>query len=219
MISACSNSLASTCPPRGVCVATIALAVFLCGCVKPPPAVSLSGSWPSEPSDFGKVTHNWTRQGRIMHYEEPVLEVFATVKSPEWRAALVNRSAKRERLSATEKAALAATHQKSAQEGYEVQLLVTTYDRRENDLAKQRRSIWSLSLLDDAGRRVRPTSVKRDRRPRRVIRSDFPRFGDFAEAYIARFPRDVELFRQGARRFSLIMSSHRGSVELVWRGK
>ena len=49
-----------------------------------------------------------------------------------------------------------------------------------------------------------------------TIRADFPSFGDFATAYIARFSRDKAVLGSNVQRVRLRMSSSRGGVELVW---
>jgi hypothetical protein len=51
------------------------------------------------------------------------------------------------------------------------------------------------------------------------VRSDFPAFGDFAVAYIARFPRDKQLLGPNVARLRLRMSSVRGFVVLTWDAK
>jgi hypothetical protein len=40
---------------------------------------------------------------------------------------------------------------------------------------------------------------------------------DFHIAYVATFPRAIELLRPDARQFSLKMGSSRGAVELGWK--
>jgi hypothetical protein len=111
---------------------------------------------------------------------------------------------------------LVAQEQAALADHYEVELLVTTWERRENDLDRGKRSVWNVRLVDDDGTELAPTEIVRDKRPREVLLADVPAFGDFAVAYIARFPRTTDLFRPGARHVKLHMWSPRGGVELAW---
>jgi hypothetical protein len=196
----------------GSLIASLALA-----CSAPAPqAVKLSDSWPSSTRSYGETTRDWTRHGKAWQGFAPIIEVHATFASPEWRAAYVAERARRERLSGDAHAALLAAEQQAAGDYYDVQLIVATHDERENDLAKGSRSIWRVALVDDQGNQVTPISIKRDRRPDETIRAYFPAMHELADAYIARFPKDVAVLRNGATRFALRVSSARGSVELVW---
>ena len=147
------------------------------------------------------------------------MHVVATFKSPAWRVAYVNRTTKEQRLQPSERAQLLAQQQEQAEQYFEMELLVTTYNRPENDLQKNARSIWKLALLDDRGNRVSPIEVKRDRRPPAVIRSYFPQLDHFAIAYVVRFPKTISILRPDAAQFSLRISGARGAVELVWRNQ
>lgn len=179
--------------------------------------VSLDGTWPEQPGSYRGVHEQWTRHGALREYPSIVLELYATFKSPAWRAAHAGYLAERRNMSNAARAIfLEQTRQGSEAEPYEVHLLVTTNDRRENDLTKGKRSVWRVVLVDAQGNEVEPLSIERDRRPREVIRAEFPDFGDFAEAYVARFPRDVVLLGPGVTQLSLKMGSARGGVELVW---
>jgi hypothetical protein len=65
-------------------------------------------------------------------------------------------------------------------------------------------------MLDDNGTEIEPLEIVRDKRPVLVVRSEFPSMGDFAFAYIAKFPR------RDPKAIRLRMSSERGGVELSW---
>lgn len=205
---------------------TIRLAAFLvalsglgaaCGGPSAVGQVPLSNTWPAQPGDYDEVTARWTRHAILRAPGQQALEVFATLKSPAWRAAHAAHRARIERLTPAAHAALVTSEQQAATEGpYEVELLVTTYDRRENDLHKGARSVWRVVLTDDQGNALEPTEIQRDRRPHGIVAAEFPQLTDFAVPYVARFPRSLELFGPDAKRIVLKMSSPRGAVELVW---
>lgn len=189
---------------------------MVAACSAAPRPVTLTEQWPASPRAYSDANRDWTRSGERHRGFDKVLEVDATFKSPEWRAAYVAERAKRERLPADAHAELLASEQQEANDYYDVQLIVATYDERENDLQKGERSVWRLALIDDQGRQVTPISIKRDRRPAEIVRAYFPAMNPLAQAYIARFPKDAGLLREGASKFTLRMSSARGAVELVW---
>jgi hypothetical protein len=71
--------------------------------------------------------------------------------------------------------------------------------------------VWRVRLLDEAGAEIEPLEIVKDKRPQLVLRSEFPAMGDFATAYIAKFPRKTE-----PANIRLRMSSERGGVEVSW---
>lgn len=190
------------------------------GCSSGPRAtgpVSLAGTWPAQPEGYREVTERWTRHAILRSSTEQVLEVFATLKSPEWHAAHVAYLAETEQLSPAARAELATSAQLTATQGpYEVALMMTTYDRRENDLDKGKRSIWRVVLTDGQGNALEPLEIERDRRPRGVIAAELPYLNDFATPYVVRFPRDLALMGPDAKQIALKISSTRGAVTLIW---
>lgn len=195
----------------------LALMGSLSACGAPPTPVALNEAWPTAPGQYDQVNRAWTRQGVLREFDQQVVEVFATFKSPAWRAAHLAHTTETRKLAPEARTALEELHKKSTIEFHEVQLLVTTWDRAENDLQKGVSSVWTLALHDDKGGVVEPVSITRDKRPLAVIRAEYPEMGDFAIAYIVRFPRSLQVLRQDAKQLSMTMSSTRGAVELVWQ--
>ena len=195
-----------------------ALAGALAGCGHKPPAVDLSCQWPEMAEDYDKVTERWTRTGQTRDQYQEILEVSATFKSAEWRAAHASRDAYFRGLQGAARDARMAQAQAEMAGPYEVELMVTTWDRRENDLDRGAKSIWRVALLDEQGNEIPSLEIRKDKRPAFTIRTDFPAFGDFATAYIVKFPRDAntQLCGPGVQRLRLRMSSVRGFVTLEW---
>jgi hypothetical protein len=195
------------------------LAALLGACATPVQKVPLTATWPANGGDYDQVTAAWTRDGSLRSGYDEILRVSATFESPAWRAAHVDRRIEKEKLLPSSRPKLIEAEQKIWDDHYEVVLLVTTWDRRENDLARGARSVWKLALIDDQGTEIEPSEIVRDKRPPNVIRAEFPKLEPFGTAYIARFPRRVDLLRPGAREFSLRVSSPRGAVLLFWQGQ
>lgn len=201
-------------------VVVVAIAALLCAaCAKTPQPVDLAADWPSELRAYPDVERDWTRSGDFVHRFNKLLEVHATFKSPEWRAAWVAMQAREKHLPPAERDALLAEHKAEHADHYEMLLLVSTYDGRENDLQKGDKSVWRVALIDDRGNQVVPSSIKRDRRPDSVIKAEHPLMNDFAQAYVVTFPRTIEVLRGDADRFSLRVSGSRGGVELTWQAR
>ena len=199
------------------CLALLTSLSAVSGCARAPGRVSLRPDWPAQPDSYKRAYRDWTRHGLVRSHYQEVLKVYATFKSPAFRAAYAARKAQDASLSATEAESLEAAERAAAAGPYEVQLLVTTWDYRENDLHKGKNSSWRVALTDDRGNEVLAESIVRDRRPRQMLRSEYPDLADFAIVYVARFPRTVELLRADATRISLKLSSPRGAVTLIWR--
>ncbi|RMH44960.1 MAG: hypothetical protein D6689_01175 [Deltaproteobacteria bacterium] len=170
--------------------------------------------WPASARPYDRVVREWTRSGHLVADFDKVLDVSATFLSPDWRAAYVDFTARRERLSADARARLAAAQRRADAEAYEVELFVATYRHEENDLQRGAKSTWRVVLVDAEGREIAPTEIRRDRRPFEVLRTIFPHARPHQVAYVARFPRAVDLL--SGRQFSLRIGSARGTVELVW---
>jgi len=207
--------------PRAISGALLLALAVACG---GPPPVELNSAWPNQADDYEDVTEKWTRHGRDnsglgdrRHGVEQTIDVYATFKSPEWRAAWIAMEAERHHLSQAAIRELTAKTKAEDAEGYEVVLLVATHDRRSNDLQKGPRSTWRVALVDQGGTEIVASAIKRDRRPRNEVEAEFPKLGDFHEPYVAHFPRSVDLLRPEARRFLLKVTSEQGGVVLEWR--
>ena len=189
---------------------------FVIACGGSSPKVRLTEDWPARTDDYTTVTSSWTRSATLRGEYQEILEVEAIFKSPEWRAAHAAKDADALGLDGTARQARITQAQADAQGPYEVELLITTWDRRENDLDRGKRSVWRTVLVDDHGTEIEPIEIVKDKRPTFVLRAEFPAFGDFANAYIARFPRTQPLLGPNARSVKLRMSSERGGVEVAW---
>lgn len=194
----------------------LGLGLGLTACGATSPAVRLDETWPNEPGEYEDVTEQWTRKTILRGQYQEVLELAATFKSPEWRAAAAAKDARMRGLGPAARDARMAQARAEAAGPYEFELMVTTWDRRENDLDRGKKSIWRVVILDEAGNEIEPLEIVKDKRPAFAIRAEFPAFGDFATAYVVRFARTPPLLGPDVKRLRLRMSSVRGAAELVW---
>lgn len=194
--------------------ALLVLLVAACGAAEP--RVRLTEEWPARADDYDDVVEKWTRKGTLRGGYQEVLELAATLKSPEWRAAHASRDADNRGLQGEARAQLLTQAQAAAAGPYELHVMVTTWDRRENDLDRGAKSVWKIVLLDEQGMEVPPLEIIKDKRPAFVVRAEYPQLGDFAQSYIARFPREAKILGPGVKKVRLRISSSRGGLELAW---
>jgi hypothetical protein len=198
-----------------IAVRSIALA-FCAACAAAVSTVRLTEDWPAQIRDYSAVTEDWTRKAQLHANYQEVCELVATFKSAEWRASRAVRDAEVRGLVGPARDQRLADARAEAAGPYELEVMVTTWDRRENDLERGKKSVWRVVLIDESGNEIEPLEIVRDRRPAYVVRAEFPALGEFATPYIARFPRTTPLFGPNARRVRLRMSSTRGGLEVAW---
>ena len=204
---------------RASLLLVLALAGSACGHAAPP--VQLTEEWPAHntPLPYDDITRAWTRTGVIRGQYQEVLDLAVTFKSPEWRAAHALRDADHRGLTGEQRDQAVAQAQAEMAGPYEVELMVTTWDRRENDLDRGKKSVWRVVLVDEQGNEIEPIEIIKDRRPTFTVRSEFPALGDFAVAYVARFPRQPPVLGPNVRVLRLRISGERGGVEVAWASK
>ncbi len=185
-------------------------------CGSPERPVRLVEEWPSQIGDYEDVADAWTRRATMRGEYQEALEVLATFKAPEWRAAHAQKDADARGLTGPARDQRVAQGQADVAGPYEFEVMVTTWDRRENDLDRGEKSIWKVRMLDATGAEVEPLEIIKDKRPAVVVRADFPAFGEFATAYLVRFPRTTPLLGPGVRQMRMRFSSARGGVDLIW---
>ncbi len=201
-------------------VAVLGLVVVLLGaCGASITRKPLTDDFPAtapDADDYFDITDDWTRKATLRGQYQEVLELAATLKSPEWRAAHAARDAEHRGLVGAAREQRIAQARAEAAGPYEFQLMVTTWDRRENDFDRGKKSTWRVMLLDANGNEIEPLEIIKDRRPAFVVRTEFPAFGDFAQPYILRFPREAGVLGPSVRQVRLRVSSERGGVEVRW---
>jgi hypothetical protein len=166
------------------------------------------------PTPYQRTTIDWTRKGKIRGAYQEAMQLAAIYKSPSWRIAHAERDAASRGLGGPAREQRLAQAQADATGPIEFQLIVTTWDRRENDLDRGERSVWRVRMIDDTGGEILPLEVVRDKRPQLVVRAEYPSMGDFSVAYVAKFPRKVD-----PQLVRLRVSGPRGGVELQWPGR
>lgn len=195
---------------------TAAITVALAACGEVPPVIRLDELWPSVLYGYEAVTDAWTRDSSLRGQYQETLDLRATFKSPDWRAAHAQRVAENRGLDGAARDPVFAQAKADMAGPYEFELMFTTWDRRENDLDRGKNSVWRVFLVDDQGHEIAPLDIRRDRRPLYTIRAEFPAMGDFATAYVAQFPRTQPVLGPNVHALRMRLSGERGGVELSW---
>lgn len=167
---------------------SMALVAAMGGCGGAAPAV-LGDEWPAQAPEYEDAYEKWTRHDWKRRDTDMVIDAWATLKTPEWRAAYVAEYSARAGLSEAQRAQLLAAHRKEASELWEIELVVATHDYAVNDFDREEHSVWKLTLANERGEEVAPLDVKEDRRPKSEIRAWFPEMSPFHRAYRIKFPK------------------------------
>jgi len=199
---------------RSVALAAVA---WLAACATPRATVRLTEDWPATIRSYGDVVEDWTRKSQLHVEFQEVCELVATLRSAEWRAAHAQHDADLRGLTGEARERQLAQSRADVAGPYELEVMLTTWDRRENDLDRGKKSVWRVVLIDEAGAEIEPLEIVKDRRPTQVVRAEYPALGEFATPYVARFPRTTPLFGPTAKQVRLRISSTRGGLELAWQ--
>lgn len=195
---------------------------LLVGCGGHIPPIRLTEECKLQPvGDYEDVTEAWTRKSSFRGgtYQETA-SMNVTFHSPDWRIARAARDAENRKLEGEQRNAFMQQACADATGDIELMVLLVTWDRNENDLDRGERSIWVVRLIDERGTEIPPREIIRDRRPFQAVRADYPAYGNFARAYVVRFPRpaagEPQILGPNVRKVRLVLSQPRGTLEATW---
>lgn len=175
-----------------------------------------------EGRDYQDVRQRWTRHAQIITDAGTVLEVWATLKSPEFRLGYVEHYADTYRLTDEDRVKLREDQLRQSQEVWEFHVDAQSTDYRWNDLEK-RSSPWKITLVDAAGHALSPLSVEVPRLPELYVQEFFPTRTDFSRTYVVKFkvPTAEDSAFSGARSgyVTLRFAGPIAMTELVWRAR
>ena len=208
------------CRPRaGLRSGAFAVFVLALGCAgRGNPPVDFSDGLKSyEPKDYERVRETWTRHGKLVRDIGTVLEVWATLKSADFRQAYVQQYAEVYGLPAEERAQLRTSQLEAARTVYDFHVVAQSTEWKWNEL-EQKDSVWKITLVDGAGHEIGPSQVTFEKLPELYLMRFFPRRTEFSRIYTVRFSRDATgKFGGGASgRLKLRIVGPLGAVELSW---
>jgi hypothetical protein len=155
-----------------------------------------------------------------------VLELWATLKSWDFRQAFVAKYAAAYHLQDGEREALAKSQQDVARSVYEIHLVTQSTADKWNDL-ERRNSTWRITLLDGTGAELSPLSITAEKLPEIYLLEFFPRRTPFTRIYTVRFSRPEHSEAGGGEAFVgaasgrlvLRIDSPIGEVEVAWEAR
>jgi hypothetical protein len=170
------------------------------------------------PSDYDAVYTRWTRHEYVLRDADKALEVWATMKSWDFREAYVARYAADYALTAADRETLRKGQLDSVRKYYEFHVTAQSADLKWNDLDKSN-TAWRVALLDALGHELASEPVKLQRLPDAYERSFFPSKTAFTKTYSVRFIAPAEGDFEGAKSGALMLrfTSPIGRIELLWK--
>jgi hypothetical protein len=189
------------------------------GCAsRRPPTVDFSDGLKShQAGDYDRVRETWTRHAKLVRDIGTVLEVWATMKSADFRQAYVQQYGELYGLSADERGQLRTAQLEAARTNYDFHVVAQSTEWKWNEL-EQKDSVWKITLVDGAGHELAPSQVIFEKLPELYLMRFFPTRTDFSRIYTVRFSRDAASKFVGAAtgRLTFRVAGPLGASELVW---
>jgi hypothetical protein len=202
--------------------ASVLCCVLASACATKPVAVDFSET-PRDylSKDYEQVYERWTRHQVVFKDEDVALEVWATLKSWDFREAYIERYAGIYGLSEADEKTLRAAQRDDVHAAYEFHITAQATNYKWNDLEKAS-SAWRATLVDALGHELAPDSIKVVKLPDAYEQAFFPARTPFTKTYAVRFvvPAEGESAFAGPKTgvLTLRFSSPIGRVELEWHG-
>jgi hypothetical protein len=172
--------------------------------------------------DYKAVFEEWTRHVKMVEDIGTVMEIWATLKSWDFRQAYLAKYAKVYDLADGERDQLAKSLKETAHAVYEIHLVAQSTNDRWNDFDRKS-SPWRIILLDGTGAELAPASIKVEKLPEVYENEFFPTRTLFSRTYTLKFvlpEGSGESFTGPASgRMILRIASPIGKVEVVWEAK
>jgi hypothetical protein len=174
-------------------------------------------------SEYARIHRRWTRYKHLTNSDyTTTLDVHATLLGDEFRAAYLAEVTALRRFTPPQHAALAKDLRSAGDRWVEVVLEMVTSNWRWNDLTSPR-SVWTLTLADDAGHVVAVAEVASLQEKPDTLQALFPPVTPFTRGWRVRFPRVLSdgtlLLGPTTRALTLRFAGALGSTEVRWEGR
>lgn len=168
--------------------------------------------------DYPRVYRHWTRHEKVLHGLDPAIEVWATLKSWEFREAFLSRYAEIYRVPEPRRVELRSFELGQAREGFEFLVTAQSAKFQWNDFERPN-SAWKITLVDGTGRELDPDKIEIPRLPDAYLESFYPDRTPFSRTYLVRFarPGGREFLGPRTGRLMLRIASPIGTAELIWQ--
>jgi hypothetical protein len=172
-------------------------------------------------SDYPSVYQNWTRHAKLVQDVGTVIEAWATYKSSEFRQAYIAKYSAVYDLPDHDRSTLQKEQLEVSANTFDFHIAVQTTSDRWNDLDRKN-SPWRVTLVDEAGTELSPTSIRPMKFPELYEDQFFPDRTEFTRTYAISFarPTDGQVFAASARRKLILrITGPMGRIDLVWEAK
>jgi hypothetical protein len=197
----------------------LALAVGAASCAGTPAHVSLEEprKWPRA-DDYVDELKRWTRYGHVRNDFDESLDVSATMRSAEFRAAYAEKWIDVYRVGRGDAERLRMELLNDGADTLEFHVETSAHNYSLNEFGAK--SAWRVSVLDDRGREVTTHDVRPPKDKREVIAAFYPYASLFSRSWRFRFPRLLPdgspLVTPETRSLTLRFAGPDGWTDLVW---
>jgi hypothetical protein len=190
------------------------------GCAGPPICVSLDPPARQLRADqYFDELKRWTRHGHLQDEFDAALDIDATFRAPQFRAAYAEKWIAVFRIGPVDAARTRDELMAEGADTWEFHAEIATHRYEVNDLTSQK-SIWRVTLVDDQGHEVTPREVLLSKARREVEAEFYPYAGLFSRGWRIRFPRTLAsgepLVTPETKTLTLRIAGPQGSVDLLW---
>ncbi|WP_457570536.1 hypothetical protein [Desulfovulcanus sp.] len=163
---------------------------LLAGCKPDTPSAITKLLWPDLNDPYIQLTKNWTRKGVIYSGIDTEIEIYATLKSLDWRKAYVHKWAQVYSLSPSEEKKLLADELRAAQNETEIFLALYSNKPEQAEL-KFNSPLWSVFLetAQAKGEKFYPLEIRPLDWPYAKLKTFFPFVHKWQKSYILRFKK------------------------------
>jgi hypothetical protein len=171
-------------------------------------------------AEYVDLVKRWTRHGHLREDFDIALDVHATLRAPEFRAAYAAKYIEVYRVAPQAAAQRREELLSEFADSYEFHIESQTHTYELNDFQPTKK-IWRLSLLNDRNQEVLPIEVASLKDRPEVVTVFYPYASLFSRSWRIRFPRQLPdgtaLIGEGSRSLTLRFAGPQGTVDLTWR--
>jgi hypothetical protein len=199
--------------------AVAALLVIGCGGASQRVSLNEPGLPPSY-KQYAATLKRWTRHGHVIADFDEAMQASATLRSPEFRSAYASRFIRDYQVVPDSQERVRGEIMSDGADSFEFHVETATHDYDINDLTSAK-TVWRITLINDAGREVKPREIIVSKDKRQVDYVFYPYATIFSRGWRLRFPRALgdgtPLVGADAKSLTLRIAGPVGVVNLVWR--
>jgi hypothetical protein len=164
--------------------------------------------------EYLAVLNEWTRSQIVYSQFETRVKITATFKGSAYQAAYLKEYARIYEMSEEDKKGRAETLKTLEGDFAEIFFYAYVPEKDYNDFEKPR-SVWTVFLLDESGRRIEPIELRRIEKITPMILDFYPYVNQhFGNLYSLKIP---PISDEDFRKLKLVFTGVVGRVELTWK--